>query len=159
MNDIPHYPWNEGDKLFASELNAAIANAMATSGGAGRNIIDVSEIMRGDPNSGMDATPALQQALAIAAIAPGSVIYLCPGDWNFMSAVPVGPGTAAAINACFLVPSRTLIRGGGMGQTCLYWNDNACVLQPVRCGAGDNRNTAHNGHRLRGFTIVRQWGT
>ena len=158
MNDIPHYPWNEGDKLFASELNAAIANAMATSGGAGRNIIDVSAIMRGDPNSGMDATPALQQALAIAAIAPGSVIYLCPGDWNFRSAVPVGPGTAAAINACFLVPSRTIIRGSGMGQTRLFWNDNASpgfnLFDAVQVTAGTPLTTDI---AFEDLTIVGSW--
>ena len=29
MNDRPHYPWKQGEELFAEELNAAIANSGA----------------------------------------------------------------------------------------------------------------------------------
>ena len=157
MNDIPHYPWNEGDKLFASELNAAIANAMATSGGAGRNIIDVSEIMRGDPNSGMDATPAMQQALALAAITPGSVIYLCPGEWNFQAAVPAGASDGGTLGACFLIPSRTVIRGAGLAVTRMLWNDadeTFNLFDAVQVTAGTPLTTDI---AFEDFTIVGSW--
>ena len=151
----PQFPWVDGDTLYAEALNAAfLANGAAPH----NNVIDLADILGANPSSGIDATPAMLSALQIAANMPGSVIYLCPGDWNFMSAVPVGPGTAAAINACFLVPSRTLIRGGGMGQTRLYWNDNASpgfnLFDAVQVTAGTPLTTDI---AFEDLTIVGSW--
>ena len=41
MNDRPHYPWKEGDALFADELNAAISQAASgTSGSSEVNVLN-----------------------------------------------------------------------------------------------------------------------
>jgi hypothetical protein len=91
VNDMPrpHYPWNQGDELFAEELNAAIANSGAygpfvpihTNSPA--NVMDFGA----DPTGVADSAPAIN-----AALATGRPTWLPKGRYFVRSALNVGSG-------------------------------------------------------------------
>ena len=92
MNDRPHYPWNQGDELFAEELNAAIANASGMGGFAGAvNVIDYGA----DPTGATDSAPAINAAAS--QVAPNGrrrAVYLPAGTYSVRSQITLSAGQA-----------------------------------------------------------------
>lgn len=105
MNDIPQYPWAEGEKLYASALNAAIANAGGITGAAS-GIINVKNYgAKGDGVT--DDTAGVQAALNAAA--GGGDVWFPAGTYFLASAVSLSPtqnvhvhgaGTGVSILKC-----------------------------------------------------------
>ena len=104
---------------------AYVDSLVGTGGGSTTQyrIIDLAGILGVDPSSGADATAAMHTALTMAASSSGSIIDLCPGEWNFQAATPAGASDGGTLGACFLIPSRTVIRGAGLAVTRMLWND------------------------------------
>lgn len=82
----PHYPWNEGDELFAQELNAAI-------GSGGTSMVSV--ISFGAQGDGVtDDTVAIQKA-ATSVAARGGAVFFPAGTYIVSAAIKLASNTRA----------------------------------------------------------------
>jgi hypothetical protein len=110
MNDIPYYPWDEGEKLYASALNAAIANSGRGYSGAS-NIKDFGA--KGDGIA--DDTAAIISAIGTG----GRLVSFPPGTYKITSTI--------------VLPSYTTLQGAGSGLSVIrpgpfpnpcFWSTN-----------------------------------
>ena len=101
MNDRPHYPWKQGEELFAEELNAAIANSGAYGPFVPMHANTPANIMdHGGKGDGVtDDGPAIRALLPL-----GGAIYFPKGRYLFNGSFAV-------------IPSNTRIFGDGPNQT------------------------------------------
>jgi hypothetical protein len=97
VNDRPHYPWKQGEELFAEELNAAIANSGAYGPFVPLHANDPVNVMvfGADPSGISDSSAAFNAALALRRNGRPVDVYAPAGTYLLNSPVTVGDSNYA----------------------------------------------------------------
>lgn len=136
--------------VTANEANA-VARATAQIQGEEIHLMD---LLGGQHPDGQACATAFLHCLALATARPGSTIFLPTGTVD-LSGLSAATGAMAAI-----IPQQTRVKGSGINETIVIWNDNGGFNLFGSAGARQpNVNNYVTDITLEDFTVRGSWAT